>query len=58
MRDLFIHLNNKFGKMIKKMWQHMLNVITHIFSPISFGVRTLVFLIIEENRIFLMYEIN
>ena len=38
--------------MIKKMWQYRLNVFTHIFFPIHFCARTLVFLIIEENRIF------
>ena len=38
--------------MIKKTWQYKLNVIPHIFSPINFCVRTLVFFIIEENRIF------
>ena len=36
----------------------MLNVDPHIFSSINFCVRTLVFFIIEENRIFLRYEIN
>ena len=44
--------------MIKKTWQYVLNNTPLIFSPINFCVRTLVFLIIEENRIFLMYEIN
>ena len=29
----------------------MLNVVPHIFSPLNFCVRTLVFSIIEENRI-------
>ena len=58
MRELFFHLNKKFGKMIKKTWQYMFNVILHIYSSINFCVRTLVFFIIEENRIFWMYEIN
>ena len=40
MLQLFFHLNKKFGKMIKKTWQYMLNVIPHIFSPINFCVRT------------------
>ena len=44
--------------MIKKTQQYVLNVIPHIFSPMNFCVRTLVFFIIEENCIFLMYEIN
>ena len=38
--------------MIKKMWQYMLNAITHIFSPIHFCVRTLVFLIIVQHPYF------
>ena len=44
--------------MIKKTCQYMLNVVPHIFSSINFCVRTLVFFIIEENRIFERYEIN
>ena len=56
--NFFFHLNKTFRKMIKKTWQYMLNVIPHIFSPINFCVRTLVFFITEEHRIFWMYEIN
>ena len=44
MRELFFHLNKKFGEIIKKSWQYMLNFIPHIFSPINFCVRILVFL--------------
>ena len=58
MRELFFHLNKKFEKMIKKTWQYVLNVIPHIFAPINFCVRTLVFVIIEEKRIFLRYKVN
>ena len=44
--------------MIKKTCHYMLNVVPHTFSSINFCVRTLVFYIIEENRIFWRYEIN
>ena len=49
--NFFFHLNKKFGKMIKKRRQYMLNVIPHIFSSINFCVRTIVFFIIIENRV-------
>ena len=42
-RTFFFHLNKKFGKMIKKTCQYMLNVVPHIFSFINFCVRFLVF---------------
>ena len=44
--------------MINKTCPYMLNVVPHIFSSINFCVRTVVFFIIEENRIFCKYEIN
>ena len=53
MRDLFFHLNKKFGKIIKKTWQYMLNVIPHIFSPINICVIALVFFYNRKKPYFL-----
>ena len=52
------NVDKKFENMIKKTCQYILNVVPHIFSSIKFCVRTLVFFIIEETRIFWRYVIN
>ena len=53
MHECCFYLDKKFGKMITKIFFYFFFIyLIYIFSSIIFCVRTLVFFIIEENRIF------